>query len=457
MQFDEKKGISSRIMDWIAVIFNFADIYSKLYQYNKKNHLLISKKYLLKLSQNPTSELFKNTDKNLIEVSSEVTGNNLIANKKFQVELEITIDGMLGFGEELIRLAMHAKQNKTNSVFDSLNRKKEKQALFKGTYSTKITSELVLSVNDNLKFRDIDKIENKLKQEEIPVLTYLLEEEKTQKYQEKYENLKKFPRKKPKEKFSYEKWIEDQRKQFERENYLVELYPDLKKGVEFEIRSKNFVKVNVYQINSKPIQEILVDSNVNFSLTQDGMLKFGETLIRKAMTIKSKKHDDDCKNNTKATQLPKTFTPHEIGLYLTSDSLPLLITIKDLEELPKKLVLKSNKFIWAVDNRLNYVFNIIGRNFLIIADSTNKQKIIKALGGRRSFILKNIWLLKYSCKKDGIKKLQYLRDANFMFSGGGRNIEAFDEFCYLRDKGYVKGSVLHIGWQTPDKIIIENK
>lgn len=452
--FDKKRKLGDRIVDWIAFVMNSADIYYAVYQYNKKIHLPLSKVYLLKLVQDPRCELFKDTDKNLIEVSLD-SGNKLTINKKCQVKLEITLEGMLELGEELIRLAIYVKQNKSNSVFNSFKFKNEEKDLFKEIYSTKITSELSVSINDNLEFRDIDKIKNKSKQEEVPTIVEYLLEKKRIKYQKKYEKQQKIPQKKLKKNFSYEKWMEDQKKQFERENYLIELYPDLKKSMGSD-RNKSLVQVNAYQVN-KSTQEEWVDSKVNLSFTTDGMLKFGEALIRNAMAIKSEKQNDDCNNDTKIPKLPKVFTPHEIGLYSTSDSLPLLVTIKNPEELSKKYTLKNNKFFYKKDNKLNFVLNIFGKNFLIIAESINKQKILKSLGGRRSFLVKQIWILKYSSKEDGIKKFQHLRDANFMFSGGGRNIEPFEEFCYLRDKGYVNGSVLHIAWEVQGNIAWEGQ
>jgi hypothetical protein len=462
MELNEKLRIIDRVVDWIGNGLNLANLYYQTYLCSKEVQSPMSKTYIVKLDPDPAIKVFQISDKNLLEVSLQVESESLLQNKGYQVELEFTTDGMLGFGTELIRQALDAKQNGVNRnlAFDPLSHSTTESYPYRGVYLTVDSPELIPLLNENLDFSDADKIQNKLKQEKASSSLEKIREQNEKRRSEQYELRGKMIEERKKE-FKSENYLalylqieEEDKKERQNEHYLVSLYPDPEKPEEFEVAGKNLVTVRVRRVGDASMQGKALISKVYLTFTTDGMLEFGENLIRRAMSVKKQHADQNVAVKT-VKPISSPFSSSDVGLYLTSDSLPLLVRIKDLgsvADVSDKL--KRKKFIWVRDDNLNYVSDIIGKRIITCVDTKSKQKFMKSLGGRKSLFSRRLWILRYASKADGINKLQKLRDQDFMFNGGYRNPEAYDEFCYLRDKGRVKGTVMHISWQAQDKTTV---
>jgi hypothetical protein len=192
---------------------------------------------------------------------------------------------------------------------------------------------------------------------------------------------------------------------------------------------------------------------VYLNFTMDELLEFGEELIRKANDLKRKSLRSSIPVNESECIIELNF--YDIELPLTDNNVDLLIRINNLNsviDLSNKL--ESKKFNWQMNNQLNYVSNISDDEITIVAQSSIKKKIIKSLGGHKSFLSKNGWYLTCDSGQVLASKLQHLRDLGFMFSYG-KSWKPAEVFGDLRDKGYVKGSILRISWQDKNIIIID--
>lgn len=374
--------------------------------------------YLVNLHPEPEQ---LNANKNLLEINLQTGNERIVQAKNFRVELVFSVNGMLGFGTELIRQAINGRQNglEKDLIFKSLNSitMQEVSNLYRGVYLTPDSAELIIRIKENL---SLNKINNcQLKKEFFN--TFLKKKEK------QTNNVI--------------------------ENYLIDLYPNFSKMEEFEIDSKNLLEVRTQLIENSLIEIKNLKPIVSFSLTVDGMLEFGESLIRKVNDIKRRSLLTRISLND--SKFSMTLNANDIGAFLTHDSAELFIEIKNLDkiaDLSNKF--EKRKFNWQMYDQLNYVSDIFDREITIIAQSSIKKKIVKLLGGRKAFFSKNSWYL--ICDSDQIlaTKLQQLRDLGFMFSYG-RSWNPAEVFCDLRDKGYVKGSILRMSWRDKNIIVID--
>lgn len=379
--------------------------------------------YLVNLYPEPVQlEEFKNANNNLLEVSLQVGDKRTVHTKNFIVELVFTINGMLGFGAELIRQAINGRQNGLGEslIFKPLSSITTQGVsnLYRSVHLTPDSAELIIRIKENFPSKVND---------------YQLKKEFSNIFLNKNE--------KP-------------TKNNVIENYLIDLYPNPNKIEEFEIDNKNLLEVRTQFTADNLIEMTVSKPIVYLNFTIDELLEFGEELIRTA-------------NDTKRKFLRKrilsfndskfviTLNPCDIGVTLTHGSAELLIERKNLDkiaDLSNKL--ESRKFNWKMNNQLNYVSDIFDHKITIIAQSPIKRRIVKSLGGHKSFFSKSSWYL--VCDSDQIlaAKLQQLRDLGFMFSYG-KSWNPAEVFYDLREKGYVKGSILRISWQDKNIVIID--
>lgn len=362
-------------------------------------------------------ERFKNLNKNLLRVGLQVGDKSTIHTAGFRVEFVFTINGMLGLGTELIRYALNGAQNGLDKklIFKPLNLIPTQKVsnLYRGVYLTPDSVELIINIEENVNFNKLNNFQFK---KEFSNILF-------------------------KKKIANNKVIE---------NYLIDLYPNSNEKEEFEIDNKNLLEVRVRVTADKLIAIKVFQPIVYLNFTMDELLEFGEELIRKA---------NDLKRNSLRTSIPVNDSECIIELNFCDTELPLadndlLIRIKNLNSVIDPNKLESKKFNWQMNNQLNYVSDISDDEITIVAQSSIKKKIIKLLGGHKSFLSKNSWYL--ICDSDQVlaSKLQHLRDLGFMFSYG-KSWNPAEVFCDLRDKGYVKGSILRISWQDKNIIIID--
>src|SRR5579862_7813356 len=172
MELDNR--MSTILFRVISAIFSVY-IFFKYFDCEKIRKSHIKKTYLSELYPDPnTLEEFKIANKKLMEVRVQVGSEKLIQNKGFKVEFVFTMDGMLGFGTELIRQAIDAKQNglNKNRIFGSLNpiTATEVCNLYRGVYLTADSAGLAAEIDDNLNFSKINNSQDKLKKNPGPIL-----------------------------------------------------------------------------------------------------------------------------------------------------------------------------------------------------------------------------------------------------------------------------------------------
>ncbi len=107
--------------------------------------------------------------------------------------------------------------------------------------------------------------------------------------------------------------------------------------------------------------------------------------------------------------------------------------------------------------KLTYVRSILSQEIVIISTDRLKNKFLQKLGAHRKFFSRRQWLIKYISERELADKLQKLRNANFMFSGGHTGWSPVDVFCYLRDKEYVKGKIINIEWEGSGKARVKEQ
>lgn len=413
----------------------------------------LRKYYLVMLYSNTESEVFNFTDENFLEVILQQNENFSLNNHEYAVELNFTLDGLLGFGSELIRQAMDAKYTGKNQM---VLPQAGEPYFYRGVHLTETSPELVPLINENLELSIAMKQRHIRRQKKAPFIlamsdpcSTLFKIDKYARYVEIINSLKNDTNNK-----------EDQKEDHSDHCYFFNLFTNRNEIPLYEGSNNNAVQVTVKNLNTLQVYDKSVIPIIYLNLNSNGMLQLGEELIRIALKIQ--------------LQLTRQVIPFQecvfdykdLGLYLTPGSAQLQIRIHPFNKIKTNFLSKKiNKIFWQKKFELNIIRYIFDNEILIKTFHSKKESLILSMGGYltkhniQSSDVKS-WLIPFASTEEMIMKIVKLKNENFMFyldNNDDENTPA-NIFCNWRKKGIVTGRIVGatemIETNQPDHCII---
>ncbi|MCW5590230.1 MAG: hypothetical protein KIT27_11290 [Legionellales bacterium] len=102
---------------------------------------------------------------------------------------------------------------------------------------------------------------------------------------------------------------------------------------------------------------------------------------------------------------------------------------------------------------MSIILAICNNKVLIYSIKSTHTSLLKKLGSKRKLFKRSQWILPYSTKLELAKYLNELRNANFLFSGGGGWTPSA-VFQDLRDHNYITGKIKEAVWIKPESKVI---
>lgn len=96
--------------------------------------------------------------------------------------------------------------------------------------------------------------------------------------------------------------------------------------------------------------------------------------------------------------------------------------------------------------RLCYVRSVLTNRIIIVCGDGRQLRFLRSIGGKRRYLVRSEWVIKYSSDNKIIDLFKRLRNEGFLFSYDQHGWGPSDLFRYYRGKGLLAGKFNEIFW-----------
>lgn len=255
---------------------------------------------------------------NLLKLFAKLPSGSIVSDFNYTVKIDISVDGMLGLGIELIRIAIGMKTHQRVGISDELMPIGPSSACQGeiGVFLTYNSSRFVLW--------DQNDIGNYLEQIKLSKKNINNKSSTWEKREFKKQN-----------NLFYENSTTPS-------FFNINLNPKFEETQIYEVNDENLMDISVKSPEGKIITGY--DCVVCIGISQDGMLGFGTELVRKALQMRAAGKKEAKEIERLEPIGPMGGSSGNLGVYLTHDSCNLELSIKDLGTVDQQLAIAEAKY-----------------------------------------------------------------------------------------------------------------